>query len=457
VLRTRQGRISPDALAERLIAQGFRLAPKTGLPGFFEIEDGPGPVTATLEHWLGLFYVQQASTGIAAPVLDPQPGERVLDMCSAPGGKTTHAADLMEDRGCLVAAEISDSRIRGLLSNVYRMGHSNILVIRSDGRDFPEGALFDRVLVDAPCGGEGTLRRKGGKSPYQSAAFKTYVTGTQRGLLERAVRLTRPGGTILYVTCTFAPEENEAVVDQALRTLPVELEPIDLPMPHARGLTEFDGKVFDPRLQGAARIYPHHIDSGGLFLAKLIKLDDGDSGGQQANAWGPVPSLFPTPDEQVSPEAVDELVRIAVEELVGRFGVPPAFAADLRWALRGGRLWIHTLDEWPMAAWSDGPWRPISVGFRAMEFDSRGRPRPTNDFLIWLGGQLHERVCDVSAQELLTLGARGALPMTEEILGPVALRYRGEIIGRGAGTQEGLKSEISKARATDLERSLAGD
>ncbi|HBE00199.1 MAG TPA: hypothetical protein DC060_18645, partial [Gemmatimonadetes bacterium] len=77
----------------------------------------------TLEHWLGLFYVQQASTGVAAPLLGPQPGERVLDLCSAPGGKTTHTADLMQDRGCLVASEISESRIRGLLGNVYRLGH----------------------------------------------------------------------------------------------------------------------------------------------------------------------------------------------------------------------------------------------------------------------------------------------------------------------------------------------
>ncbi|HBE00200.1 MAG TPA: RNA methyltransferase, partial [Gemmatimonadetes bacterium] len=99
VLRVRTGRISPGALLDRLSKQGFALRAKHGLPGFFEVESGPGPISLTLEHWLGLFYVQQASTGVAAPLLDPQPGERVLDLCSAPGGKTTHAADLMQDRG----------------------------------------------------------------------------------------------------------------------------------------------------------------------------------------------------------------------------------------------------------------------------------------------------------------------------------------------------------------------
>ena len=105
------------------------------MEGFLQVEDGPRAVSQTIEHWLGLFYVQQASTGVAAPVLDPQPGERILDMCSAPGGKTTHAAELMEDTGCLVASEISENRIRGLLGNVYRLGHPNILVVAGDGRE----------------------------------------------------------------------------------------------------------------------------------------------------------------------------------------------------------------------------------------------------------------------------------------------------------------------------------
>ena len=97
--------------------------------------EGPGPLSATAEHWLGLLYVQQASTGTAAPALAPRPGEHVLDLCSAPGGKTLHMAELMRDTGCIVASELSEPRIRGLLGNVYRLGHSNILVTAGDGRD----------------------------------------------------------------------------------------------------------------------------------------------------------------------------------------------------------------------------------------------------------------------------------------------------------------------------------
>ncbi len=165
VLRVRTGRIRPDDLVSRLEEQGYRLRHLEGQPAFFEVEEGPRPVSFTLEHWLGLIYVQQASTGVAAPAWGPKPGERVLDLCAAPGGKATHAADLMEDRGTVVASEINEGRIRGLLGNVYRMGHPNMLVVSADGRDLPEDALFDRVLVDAPCSGEGTLRRRGGNRP----------------------------------------------------------------------------------------------------------------------------------------------------------------------------------------------------------------------------------------------------------------------------------------------------
>ena len=118
VFRVRTGRISAAELERRLARQGFRTRPLDGLPGFFQVEDGPFPVSLSFEHWQGLIYVQQASTGIAAPALGARPGERVLDLCSAPGGKTTHIAQHMEDRGCLVANEIDERRIRGLLGNV---------------------------------------------------------------------------------------------------------------------------------------------------------------------------------------------------------------------------------------------------------------------------------------------------------------------------------------------------
>jgi NOL1/NOP2/sun family putative RNA methylase len=449
VFRVRTGRITEGALCERLETQGFRIRPLDGMPAFYQVEDGPFPVSFTFEHWHGLIYVQQASTGVAAPALGARPGERVLDLCSAPGGKTTHLAEEMEDRGCLVACEIDERRIRGLLGNVYRLGHTNILVVAGDGRDFPEGALFDRVLVDAPCSGEGTLRRRAGEAPNQSAAFLGYVTAAQRALLSKAVQLTRPGGTILYVTCTFAPEENEAVVSDILSTSPVEIEPLELPVPHHRGLTAFGDLRFEARLEGAARIYPYHLDSGGLFMAKLRRTG---SPGEPA-VWSRVPPAFPGGGE--SDGDASDRVSGALVELRERYGIDASDHPDWAWTIRGGRAWLHTAGEWPVDRWGEGSWRPVSVGQRSIEFDSQGRARPTNDFLRLAGGDVARGVVDLSEAALQALLRREAVPADVEVRGPVALRYAGDVIGRGATTIDGVVSEIPKARASDLERVLA--
>ena len=368
-------------------------------------------------------------------------------------------ADLMEDTGCLVAADVSEGRIRGLLGNSYRLGHTNIMVVAGDGREFPEEARFDRVLVDAPCTGEGTLRRRGGDPPNQSRSFLGYVTSAQEALLRKAIRLTRPGGTVLYVTCTFAPEENEAVVDAVLRDEPVTLEPLELPVPHAPGLTAFEGRSFHPDLEGAARIYPHHLDSGGLFLARL-RVEGGEGEATSAaeaagreeggGAWRPVPTVFP--GEEATEAEAAELVALAEETLVDYYGVEPSLFDGYRWVLRGGRLWLHSLDAWPMEGWAPGAWRPISVGFRAMEFDGRGRPRPTNDVLQWLGPRVRASVAGLDDGELDRVLARELLPDRPELKGLVAFRWRDTVLGRGACTRKGIRSEIPKSRAAELAR-----
>ncbi|MDZ7778834.1 MAG: RsmB/NOP family class I SAM-dependent RNA methyltransferase [Gemmatimonadota bacterium] len=462
VFRVRAGRVDESGLVERLRAQGFRTRPLDGMPGFHQVEREPYPLSRTFEHWNGLLYLQQASTGVAARALGPRPGERVLDLCSAPGGKTAHLADLMEDSGCLVASEISESRIRGLLGNLYRLGHTNVLTVAADGRAFPTGARFDRVLVDAPCSGEGTLRRRAGKAGRQSRSFLGYVTSAQQQLLERAVELTKPGGDVLYVTCTFAPEENEAIVSRALAELPVELVPLELPVPHAPGLTAWDGARFDPRLEGAARIYPQHLDSGGLFLAKLRRMDDATGTASSAGAgWTSVPEAFPDARDGEGTESlvggeVDPrgLVTSAMDELGDRFGVSRERLNALSWTVRGGRVWMHSVSGWPLEAWAEGTWRAISIGVRAVEFDSKGRARPTNDALRLLSRDVDGRRVELSRSELRRFLDREPLASTLDLRGPVAVSYDGDVVGRGALTREGLKSEVPKARAQDLVRVL---
>ena len=466
-LRVRTGRISTVSLKERLEAQGFVLSEVEGLPDFLRVIDGPHAVADTLENWLGLFYIQQASTGVAAPLLGPRPGERVLDLCAAPGGKTTHAADLMQDRGCIVAVDRNEDRIRALLGNMYRTAHPNVLVVAGDGRLLPDGALFDRVLVDAPCSAEGTMRRKHGKPRGRTAKFRKRAPRRQEALLRRAIALTRPGGTVLYSTCTFAPEENEAVVDRVLKDSPVTLDPITLDVPHAPGLTSFEDYTFDPSLEGACRIYPHHFDSGGLFLARLTRLGGDQAAGSvvdqaagsvvdsaaKLSGWSPVPTAFP--DGRTDPEAAAETIEAAFGRLESRFGIGADVRSDFGWIVRGEDIWAHRCGSWPLASWGESDhWRVVSVGLRAMVPDYRNRPRPTNDLFRLLETAILPKLISLSLDKWAKLlnGEDVGVPGVES--GFVPLGIQGHVAGRGLVRGETVRHEIPKVQARWLAKIL---
>ncbi|MES3516969.1 MAG: RsmB/NOP family class I SAM-dependent RNA methyltransferase [Natronomonas sp.] len=230
----------------------------------------PGNTWPYVHGWV---YGQEEVSALPAITLDPEPGERVFDTCAAPGSKTTQLAALMDDRGTLVGNDDNLGRLSALRSNAERCGVSNLVVTCKDARNYPLGPLgdrlFDRTLVDAPCSCEGTVRKNPDVIEEWSMDHVEGIAGVQKGILGRAIEVTRPGGTVVYSTCTFAPEENEAVLDHVLDRhgcRPVEFE---LPLSTNPGVTAWNGERFDDRLSRAHRVYPHLNDTGGFFCAKL--------------------------------------------------------------------------------------------------------------------------------------------------------------------------------------------
>jgi len=432
--------VSADELRERLEAQGFGLTPSPHLPGVFRVDREPFPLSETLEHWLGLLYIQQAATALAPPLLAPRPGEGLLDLCAAPGGKSAHLADLMGDRGLIVAVDSSEPRLRALSGNLSRLTLSSVVAVKSRGESIPTGAGFHRVLVDVPCSGEGRSRR-GDLPRVASPGDLKRLPRLQEALLRKAVEVTVPGGRILYVTCTLAPEENEAVVDRVLRDGPVSLVPLAPDVPHAPGLTRFQDLHFLPELAGACRIHPHHLDSGGLFLA-LLEREGGPPVEEALDLPGWTP-LDPSPPEVLAPWARNS------PALQGR-----------GWVERGEMVRMLGLPAWPLEEWlREMPGLPvIHTGLRAVSREKRGGPRPSVDLLRWIGADAPPGAfpsLSLSREEWLGLLSGRELRRRDAPDGAVALVLDGQVLGRGRLRKGRVLAELSPPRADWLRQVLA--
>ncbi|MBO8163553.1 MAG: RsmF rRNA methyltransferase first C-terminal domain-containing protein [Brevibacillus sp.] len=224
-------------------------------------------------HAAGLYYIQEPSAMAAAEALDVKPGEAVLDLCAAPGGKTTQLAAALAGTGLLVANEIHPARAKALSENIERLGITNAIVTNETperlAKRFPR--YFDRILVDAPCSGEGMFRKLPEARDDWSPEKVEQCHLMQMDILEAADRMLKPGGTLVYSTCTFAPQENEQTIAQFLITHPwYELEPVLHAELFAPGQPEWTDPA-DSRLSLAARLWPHLLEGEGHFLAKLVK------------------------------------------------------------------------------------------------------------------------------------------------------------------------------------------
>ena len=231
---------------------------------YYDPETRPG---LHVYHEAGVYYLQEASAMAPVALLDPKPGERVCDLCAAPGGKTTQIAGRMLGQGFLVCNEINPKRAKVLSRNIERMGVANALVTNEHpgtlASRFP--GFFDRVLVDAPCSGEGMFRKEEAAVTDWSQETVQMCARRQREILDSAARLVRPGGRLVYSTCTFAPEEDEETVAAFLEAHPeFAPEPVEAPW-------------FVPGENASYRMWPHKLLGEGHFAAVLRKTQ-GESG-----------------------------------------------------------------------------------------------------------------------------------------------------------------------------------
>jgi len=269
-IRVNTLKISPFELRKRLELKGFELKPSQWYKEGFHVKNEPISLGATSEYLSGFYFIQSAASWLPTLLLDPKPNEFIIDLAAAPGGKTTHIAQLMNNKGVLLCYDISRERMKSMRSNLNRCGVMNAICIRSDARKLVDLKLqADKILLDAPCTGEGLMAVDPSRKTSKNSSDILRLQKLQKELFEIGISSLKKGGELVYSTCSTAPEENEEVINWALEKFPIKLQKHKF-KEFPSGLTKAFGKEYSQELKNAIRLYPHKNGTEGFFLCKLV-------------------------------------------------------------------------------------------------------------------------------------------------------------------------------------------
>ena len=411
--------------------------------GFFvDREDRSVPLGKDLLHLLGHFYFQEASSMLPVELLQPEPGETILDMAAAPGSKTSQIAAAMQGRGVIIANDIQDARIQTLKSALQRSGVMNVILTKRMGQWFARymTGRFDRVLIDAPCTAQGTCRKDLSALKYCSERGIRKAAKLQRELLESAVHAAAIGGRIVYSTCTLTPEENEEVVLSILNKFSDQLRVVD---PRELAVNQekiaFDAAVEDSivvqhSLQSAKhtaypflRIWPQTYDTEGFFCAVLEKkAPTREAEKMELKHFREKP--FPRGQQQ----EIAQFLRM-------RYGTDIVGGGEQLFD-RGDHLAITTEEVARFKL-------PVVDYCLGLPFGKRLRDIPVyidHEMAVLRGADATKNVCKVDDDQLQELLRGKDIVCDASLLGHVLLHYRRWCIGRGRAGNGTLKNHLPR-------------
>lgn len=436
-IRVNTVKVSIDDLS-KLLLDKYQI--KTKPINYFErvlkVVEGNDRIGKTIEHVLGFYYIQSLSSMLPPLVLHPTSDDIVMDLCGAPGSKTTQLAEIMNNRGTLLVNEVDNERIKSLVFNLERMSVINASVIHSKGEVLSKiyDDHFTKVLVDAPCSGLGIIQKKGEVSNWWSLDHVDRLQHLQLRLLIAAIKMAKVGAEIVYSTCTLSIEENEMVIDKILEKYPVELLEINLPIPTRSAFTEFEGKLLNPEIKKAIRILPWEIDSDGFFLVKMRKIDETES---------PEKEEFRETENRVVKSNHKE-IKPYLDYISDHFGVDKNVLDDYKYIFRGKDIYFVVKD------WDDENIGLFNrIGLKLGTLDKKDRITFNSQAAQVLEKFITKFIYTLqNDDELLKYLTGWNIKNIDIPIGQYIVKYNDWVLGSAVMTKDGLKSRFPRTKRT---------
>jgi 16S rRNA (cytosine1407-C5)-methyltransferase len=435
-LRFSSIKFSEEKIAERLKKYEIALEKIENIPLAFRVEKGNDVIGKTLEFILGAYYIQSLSSMIPALVLNPKENDKVLDLCAAPGSKTTQLAEMMNNKGTLIANEISIERLKSLVFNVDKMNLVNTGILHSKGELLSKmfDNYFDKILVDAPCSALGIIQKKNEVSNWWNEKKAEGLAEIQFKLLLSAIKCCKVGGEIVYSTCTLTLEENELVIEKILRKFPVELIEIELPVKSREAFINYKSEHLNDTISRARRIVPWELGSEGFFVAKLKKTGEIENQNFISSKQKGISFVSPN----------NSRINKYIETLTGYFGIDNSVFDSYNFLIKNNDIYF------------------VDAGFEAGIIESFVRVGSKlglvdkNQFIQLhtlaaqtFGSKFTKNVVELlSIEELETYLNGGTIKHLKESTGQKIVKWNNYVIGTASSSKEGLKSQFPRAYRT---------
>lgn len=415
---------------------GIKTSLHPWIPDALVIEDdSENLIGKTFEHLLGYYYIQSISSMLPPIYLKPEEGSKVLDLCAAPGSKSTQLAAMMKNTGMLAVNEVQGDRLRTLSFNVERNNVFNAGIIQDKGEWLGRyyQNYFDKILVDVPCSGLGIIQKKEEVNKWWSTQSITGLINLQLSLIIAAVKMLKPGGELIYSTCTLTTEENEEIINKVIEKYPVELLPVSVPggIP---GFTEIAGKKFSPELAKTARVLPWLSNSEGFFLAKMVKTGETERIKSQE------------PKESRIVIKPFKKVKDSLTSIIKNFGIDEDYLSSLLYPDHGKKLYFVSGD------WDDTRTGIYDrIGLKLGSYEKHDQLILNSIAAQSLAPHITKGIIDLDETADLRTYMEGGVvrqfASTAKTTGAerqVVIRSAGEIIGTGVVTERGLKSQFPR-------------